>query len=124
MRNSPYLKEEDSYARREKVEQWNRGNLTKLPRIGSPGTEALGFDLRSYDVSGFSLKDKQKELNKVSFDSYTKWPSDMPDGFDPDVIMKTGMNPELGIRQLHGQGITGEGVRMVRITHLEPLWIP
>lgn len=110
-----YTEREDACVRREGVEQWNRGSLTELPAVGKPGSETLGFDLRSYDISGFSLVDKQEELKKVSYDSFTLWPDRLPAGFDPDAIMESGMNPGLGIRQLHEQGITGEGVSIAII---------
>lgn len=113
--DAAYTHGADTYVRRETTELWNRGVLTKLPSIGKLGSETLGFDLRSYDISGFSLGDKQEELKKVSYDSFTKWPDRLPDGFDPDAIMKSGMNPGLGIRQLHDQGITGEGVSIAII---------
>jgi len=115
IQDAAYTKGEDAYVRCESVEQWNRGTLTELPAVGKPGSETLGFDLRSYDISGFSLMDKQEELKKVSYDSFTLWPDRLPDGFDPNAIMESGMNPGLGIRQLHEQGITGEGVSIAII---------
>jgi len=110
-----YANGEVAYVRREPYEFWNRGKLERLPSIGSPGSETLGFDLRSYDVSRFSLTDRRVELKKVSFDSYTKWPEKIPNGFNPDRIMELGMNPGLGIRQLHEEGVTGEGVSIAII---------
>lgn len=110
-----YTERADTYVRRETVERWNRGALTDLPAVGKPGAETLGFDLRSYDISGFSLIDKQDELKKVSYDSFTRWSEELPDGFDPEIIMESGMNPGLGVRQLREQSITGEGVSIAII---------
>ena len=83
--DAAYTKGEDAYARCESVEQWNRGTLTEIPAVGKPGAETLGFDLRNYDISGYSLMDKQEELKKVSYDSFTLWPDRLPDGFDPEL---------------------------------------
>lgn len=82
VRDAAYTEGTDTYIRRENVERWDRGTLTSLPSVGKPGSETLGFDLRSYDISGFSLMDKQEELKKVSYDSFTRWPERLPDGFD------------------------------------------
>lgn len=51
--DAAYSEGEDTYVRRETVEHWNRGTLMELPAVGKPGSETLGFDLRSYDISGF-----------------------------------------------------------------------
>lgn len=70
-----------------------------------------GYDLRSSDVSG---KDLSGILNgnDISFNSDTVWPSakKLPQGFDPDAILELSKDPGLGVRDLHAQGITGEGV--------------
>lgn len=85
IQDAAYTKGEDAYVRCESVEQWNRGTLTELPAVGKPESETLGFDLRNYDISGYSLMDKQEELKKVSYDSFTLWPDRLPDGFDPEL---------------------------------------
>jgi serine protease AprX len=57
------------------------------------------------------------ELGLLRFDTRTKWP--VLDGvkpeFQPENWMETCKNPGLGIKKLHGQGITGRGVAIAVI---------
>lgn len=92
--------------RREEYGPWDRGVLSELP----PQDVNMGFDIRSYDVSRFDLQNEGDILSGVTFDSATRWPEKLPEGFDPDQIMEIGKNPGLGIRALHEKGITGKGV--------------
>lgn len=67
------------------------------------------------DVRGLDLKDLQGPLtletaSLMEFDTNTVWPEPLPTGFNPSNILNSGMNPGLGIRRLHENGITGEGV--------------
>lgn len=80
------------------------GKLTELPSGMEQG------DLRSSDLSGIDLKDKFEYLINSDFDSKTKWPDKLPDGFDPELIIELGKNPGLGVKELHKRGITGKGV--------------
>lgn len=82
----------------------NPGKLTGLPSGIRQG------DLRSSDLSGIDLKDKFEYLIYSDFDSKTKWPDKLPDGFDSELIMELGKNPGLGVRELHKKGITGKGI--------------
>jgi hypothetical protein len=70
------------------------------------------MDLRAYDLSGLDLRNSGGDLLYADFDSQTIWPSQekMPPDFDWQKIMEMGKNPGLGIRQLHGVGVTGRGV--------------
>ena len=70
-----------------------------------------GYDMRSCDVSGEDLSDIE-DWNDISFNSDTLWPSadKLSEGFDPETILELGKDPGLGIRELHDQGITGDGV--------------
>ncbi|MBQ3068302.1 MAG: S8/S53 family peptidase [Oscillospiraceae bacterium] len=81
--------------------------------------DPYAVDLRSRDVSVLDLTNEMENLKYASFDSKTKWPSadKMPADFDPEKIMENGKNPGLGIRALHGQGITGKGVGIAIIDH-------
>ena len=92
--------------RREEYGPWDRGILSELP----PQDVNMGFDIRSYDVSRFDLQNEGDILSGVTFDSATRWPEKLPEGFDPDQIMEIGKDPGLGIRALHEKGITGKGV--------------
>ena len=95
-----------TFYRREAYADWNRGTLTKLPEADVN----MGFDVRNYDISQFSLTEEGGMLSQATFDSATRWPEDLPEGFDPAMIMEIGKNPGLGIRALHEKGITGKGV--------------
>ena len=74
-------------------------------------SDTWGYDMRSCDVSGEDLSGIE-DWNDISFNSDTLWPSagKLPEGFDPETILELGKDPGLGIRELHDQGITGEGV--------------
>ncbi len=69
-------------------------------------------DFRSMDLSALDLSQSGTDLLYASFDNHTRWPpaDKMPADFNWQQIMKTGKNPGLGIRALHQQGITGQGV--------------
>lgn len=70
-----------------------------------------GYDVRSCNVSGEDFSGIEN-WNKISFNSDTLWPSAdrMPEGFDPAAVLELSKDPGLGIRDLHDQGVTGEGV--------------
>ncbi len=53
-------------------------------------------------------------LPTLTFNQKTIWPdaSRMPAGPSPEELLKAAMNPGLGVRELHSQGITGLGVRV------------
>ncbi|HEX3027853.1 MAG TPA: S8 family serine peptidase, partial [Clostridia bacterium] len=67
------------------------------------------------DLSKLDLTDRFNDLIHATFDSDTKWPDKLPKGYDPRNIMKTGMNPGLGIRKLQSEGIDGRGVNIAII---------
>lgn len=98
------------FYKRESYYAWDRGPLTEIPDAGD-----MGFDLRSYDVSGLSLADCADKLADVTFNSATVWPAELPDGFSPEEIMELGKNPGLGIYALHEMGFTGKGVSIAII---------
>ena len=70
-----------------------------------------GYDVRSCDVSGEDFSGIA-DWTGLSFDSDTRWPpaDKLPGGFDPAAVLERSKDPGLGIRALHEQGITGEGV--------------
>lgn len=94
------------YYRREQHFPLQRGVLSEIPEID----ENMGLDLRGSDASGLDLTDESESLNRVTFDSSTVWPEALPEDFSPEEILEIGKNPGLGIRALHEQGITGEGI--------------
>ncbi len=88
---------------------WQRGKLA-LGHYDPNSTKAFQVDLRSCDLTGLNLKDRLEDLLHADFDDRTKWPTQMPQGYDYKQIMELGKNPGLGIRNLHKQGITGREV--------------
>ena len=68
-----------------------------------------GKDLRASD-----LRYAGDILDTLGFNQETLWPPPerLPKGFDPKALLQEGMNPGLGVRALHAQGITGSGVHV------------
>jgi len=102
-------------SRHPEAANFNRGVLKTLPKYDSTSTEGWQVDLRGRDVTGLSLAGRLDDLLHADFDSVTKWPGELPEGFDPERIMELGRDPGLGIRQLHEQGITGKGISIAII---------
>ena len=70
-------------------------------------------DLRNKDLSDQNLSKIPIEvLQTVDFDTETIWPEKdkLPNGFNPKKLLEKSKNPGLGIKKLHEQGITGQGV--------------
>ncbi|HUV42130.1 MAG TPA: S8/S53 family peptidase, partial [Sedimentisphaerales bacterium] len=59
----------------------------------------------------------------LRFNQKTVWPEQakMPPGGDPNKILTDAMNPGLGVRKLHQQGITGKGVNVAIID--QPMYL-
>lgn len=79
--------------------------------VDENGWHLNGVDLSAADQFGWYAH----RLNYASFDQYTIWPEELPEGFDPDLVMEYGRNPGLGIRSLHDEGYTGKGVSIAII---------
>ena len=73
------------------------------------------YDLRHVDLSKLDLTGRAPDLVNAFFDTETKWPEALPPGFDPAKILELNRNPGLGLRDLHGRGITGKGVSVAII---------
>ncbi|MHC4074360.1 MAG: hypothetical protein ACYTGS_20425 [Planctomycetota bacterium] len=88
------------------------GKVTELPTYNADSRDFQQVDLRSRDLSGLNLRSSLEALLHASFDDRTAWPAEnrIPKDFDPRRIMELGKHPGPGIRDLHTQGITGEGV--------------
>ena len=70
-------------------------------------------DLRNKDLSDQNLSKIPIEvLQTADFDTETIWPEKdkLPNGFNPKKLLEKSKNPGLGIKKLHEQGITGQGV--------------
>lgn len=88
----------------------HRGKLEALPTYDANSEKGWQVDLRSTDVSGLDVSNRLHDLLHADFDSKTRWPKNLPQGFDPAQIMQLGRNPGLGLHHLHRKGITGKGV--------------
>lgn len=86
--------------------------ITSIPRFDPNSDDPWQVDLRSRDLTKIDMTDSLADLLYATFDSKTQWPAPdkIPAGFDWQKIMELGMDPGLGMRALHEQGITGKGV--------------
>lgn len=80
-------------------------------------------DVRCNNISGFDLSDRSNLPATLWFNKHTIWPepAKMPQGCDPNQLMTAAMNPGLGVRQLHQDGITGKGVNVAIID--QPMYL-
>lgn len=88
----------------------NAGKSNLIPKYDPDSKRQWQIDLRSTDISALDLMNRIDDLFYASYDSKTRWPKQLPPGFDPVHIMELGKNPGLGIHKLHQQGITGKGI--------------
>lgn len=67
-----------------------------------------GKDLSEENFSKVSID----VLQTIEFDTETIWPEreKLPKNFSPEKLLEESKNPGLGIKELHEQGITGQGV--------------
>ncbi|MGE3311531.1 MAG: S8 family serine peptidase [Limisphaerales bacterium] len=75
-------------------------------------------DVRWVDLRHLDLRQAPGNLlPTLGFNRRTRWPSAerLPPGFDPESELTRAMNPGLGVRALHRQGITGRGVHVALI---------
>lgn len=77
-------------------------DVRNIPSMGGPRKQ----------VGNFDLSGKPQLLATLTFNQKTVWPEarKMPQAVIPDDLLKRAMNPGLGVRKLHEQGITGKGV--------------
>jgi serine protease AprX len=95
----------------------NTGSGTSYQRI-NPVSSVKDFDdVRFKDISKLDLSDRRGLIHTLTFNNKTVWPPDdkLPAGLKPQMILKDAMNPGLGVRQIHEQGITGKGVNIAII---------
>ena len=88
----------------------HRTTLDHIPHYDVNNKEAMQVDLRGYDLTGIKLNTSFDDLIYADFDTNTKWPYWLPEGYDPKKILAYGKSPGLGIESLHQQGITGENI--------------
>ena len=70
-------------------------------------------DVRGKDLSKLGLSELKGLISTLRFNQKTVWPKRA--GSFADKLLKIAMNPGLGVRQLHQQGITGKGVNVAII---------
>lgn len=80
-------------------------------------------DVRWKDMSKLNLSGRRGLIATLTFNQKTVWPkpAKMPRGGSPEKLLKNAMNPGLGIRKLHREGITGKGVNVAVID--QPLYL-
>lgn len=88
----------------------NPGKMTELSKYNPNSSEKWQVDLRSRDLTKLDLNKSYNELIYADFDSKTLWPDELPNGFDPHMVMELGKNPGLKVRELHKKGVTGKGI--------------
>jgi serine protease AprX len=74
-------------------------------------------DVRDSDLTKQNLAGRCNIIKTLKFNKHTIWPASnkMPAACDPNQLMTDAMNPGLGVRELHNQGITGKGVNVAII---------
>jgi len=98
----------------------DRGSPSKTVQ---PITSVKEFDdVRWKDLSKLDLSDKKGLIATLRFNQKTVWPkpAKMLAGRSPEELLTNAMNPGLGVRSLHRQGITGKGVNVAIID--QPLY--
>jgi len=90
--------------------RFGRGTLSELPVHDAESSRPWQVDLRGYDLAELDLSNRLPDLLHADFDSATRWPAQLPAGFDRDRILALGKDPGLAIRTLHRRGITGRGI--------------
>lgn len=71
-------------------------------------------DVRDMDLTNFQPIPDEKMIESLWFNKYTKWPDQVSSHTAEDILEK-GKNPGLGVKELHTQGITGEGITVAII---------
>lgn len=81
-----------------------------VPLVDGPNIDAGWGDFRCADLREWDLADMDEALFAADFDTRTRWPEELPEDFDPERLLELGKDPGLGLREIHGRGITGKGV--------------
>ncbi|MFC1634098.1 S8 family serine peptidase [Planctomycetota bacterium] len=91
----------------------NESNMN-IPKVHRRDDLGPYEDVSGKDLRGSDLRYSEDILDTLEFNQETHWPPSerLPEGFDPKVLLKEGMNPGLGVRALHARGITGVGVHV------------
>jgi len=110
-RNSDKLKFGEITDRpKDTAEELYNFNSTKTESERWVTNDIGNIDLTSTDLKHENLTDKTELFKYFQFDTKTLWPTQLPDGLDPNKLLEQGKDPGLNIRKLHKKGITGKGV--------------
>jgi len=95
-----------------KISRVHRGSLAREIESVEPYT-----DVRWKDLSKLDLSTRKRLIATLTFNKKTVWPEQekIPIGSNPNKILTDALNPGLGVRKLHQQGITGKGVNVAII---------
>ncbi|HEX6303661.1 MAG TPA: S8 family serine peptidase [Anaerolineales bacterium] len=86
--------------------------------IPEPKLTSLHYrDFRGDDLSDLDLSGEKDLAKWLNFSSQTVFPAGdhAARGLSPEDVLKMGKDPGLGLRNLHRQGITGEGINVAVI---------
>jgi hypothetical protein len=98
-------------ARRPAPAPGDLGKLDALPHFDTNRPrDAFQVSLSSRDLRELDLRDRLPDLRCAVFDTRTKWPTQLPEAFDPAQILAMNKTPGLRVNRLHQQGVTGRGV--------------
>ena len=89
---------------------FEKAPLSLLPKYKPSSPNPFQVDLRSADLTKLEVSSRLSDLLHADFDSKTRWPGTLPQGFAPNEIMESAKNPGLGVRELHRRGVTGKGI--------------
>ena len=80
-------------------------------------------DVRWKDMSKLNFSNRKGLIATLRFNQKTVWPelARMSPGEKPEKLLKDAMNPGLGVRRLHRQGITGKGINVAIID--QPMYL-
>lgn len=97
-----------------RLEEYSMDGYRQIPKLGAVHEFN---DVRWKDLSNLNLVTSGEVIQSLWFNETTRWPTvdKLPPGVIPATVMSNAMNPGLGIRALHRQGITGKGVNVAII---------
>jgi hypothetical protein len=84
---------------------YQRGSLKVMARWDPESSAHAQVDLRGYDLRELAAEARLTDLLHADFDSRTRFPAVLPEGFDPQRVMVLGRDPGLGVRSLHAAGL-------------------
>jgi len=86
---------------------------------GSLNSVSLYQDVRWKNLKKVNLRYDTGLIRTLRFNQKTRWPKveRLPPNFNPGQLLTNAMNPGLGLRELHRDGITGKGVHVAIIDY-------